>query len=999
MNEQTTISKNREVTSAQDYQFLRQEGLKYIESLSQQLWTDYNAHDPGITMLEALAYVITELGYRTNFEITDLVTGSDGLIQNGTFFTARNILSNAPVTELDYRKLLIDIPGIANAWLVACTSALDQDGFPIPHAAEQNIFINVLEDKLSFANKDKYNTPLPKLWIRGLGKVIVELDSHPLLGDLNSTTLHDGFVSGSNYVELEIIPEFHHWNHTKANLLKYMNKPSKIKDITVTAVNDHLIVKVKRSSNPAQTLRLVLKPNNPSEILLAKAHFNTEATVAGLIQKLLDKKTIVDQVYTEVHHRLHANRNFTEDYISVETVELTPIAFCVDIDLASDADVVEVMAALQIVVENLLNPPLHFYTLSQLLEQGKSSADIFVGPKLIHGFLNDEELVKAQLPTEIHASDIIAEWMKIPGVLSIRNFLMTAYDTFGTPIPNAINKEWRLPLNGAVKPILHLKKSKLLLFKNRVPFLLNESQQLLVAQKVQFLKGQNATYKLLQTKIDLEIPKGTYYPLFQYQSVQEEMPGTYGLGYKPVSDNSTALRKAQVKQLKAYLHFFDQQIANLFSQLYHAKSLLDIPTIHRTYFPQYLEKNPNTNEDFFSKEVYTNDFEWNVNNGERKEDVSLFENQSTFQNRRNRALDHLIARFSENFNAYVLMMHQIANSNTGFGNLTVQPLDMIKDKQHFLKQYADISYHRGLGMQYLNPPVSPYWDTDIRAGYDKRVAALLGINDIRLRDIVTETTVQTQWTLTTSIGSIVFEIVDSSVALSEKWNWAQDNLANNAAYFIAKHAGKFYIYMGTKGEKVVRIDNKFNSFETALSYFNEMIQSIYEFFENFYCIEHILLRPFPFFTDDEKDLFTVCLKDECYEPSNGDPYSFKATIVLPGYIGRFRNLNFRIYAEQIFRQEAPAHCLLKICWVNRADFLSFQNAYKAWLNHYGKFRTTQYFNNPSSTVNTKALKLHRDLLLSIKALNTIYPVGNLFDCVSSEISNPILLGNTSLGTI
>ena len=999
MNEQTTISKNREVSSAQDYQFLRKEGLKYIESLSQQLWTDYNAHDPGITMLEALTYVITELGYRTNFETKDLLTRKDGFIQNGTFFTARDILSNAPVTELDYRKLLIDIPGIANAWLVACTAVLDQDGFPLPHPAEQNVFINVLEDKLSLANKDKYNTPLPKLWIRGLGKVIIELDAHPLLGDLNSTTLVHGFVSGSNYIELEIIPEFRDWNHTKALLLKYMNKPAKIKDITTTVVNEQLIVKVKRTSNTTQTLRFVIKPTDPAEIHLAKIHFSTEANVAAMIQKLLEKKSIVDEVYNEVHRRSHSNRNFTEDYLSVATVELAQISFCVDIDLAPDADVVEVMSALQIVLENLLNPPIHFYTLSQLLGQGKSSADIFVGPQLIHGFLNDEELENAQLPTEIHASDIIAEWMKIPGVLSIRNFLMTAYDAYGAPIPNATNEEWRLPLSGSVKPVFDLKKSKLLLFKSKVPFLLNESQQLLVAQKVQFLRAQNANYKLKQTKIDLEIPKGTYYPLFQYQSVQEEMPGTYGLGYKPVSESSTALRKAQVKQLKAYLHFFDQQIANLFSQLYHAKSLLDIPTIHRTYFPQYLEKNPNTNEDFFSKEVYAEDFELRVFNGEQEEDVSLFENQSTFLNRRNRALDHLIARFSENFNAYAMMMHQIANSNTGFGNLTFQPLDMIKDKQNFLMQYADTSYHRGLGMQYLNPPASPYWDTDIRAGYDKRVAGLLGINDIRLRDIVTETTVQSQWTLTTSTGSIVFEIVDPSVQLSEKWNWAQDNIANNAAYFIAKYAGKFYIYMGNKGEKVVRIDKKFNSFENALSYFNEWIQSVYEFFENFYCIEHILLRPFPIFSDDEKDLFSVCLKDDCSESSNGDPYSFKATIVLPGYIGRFRNVNFRIYAEQLFRQEAPAHCLLKICWVNRSDFLTFQNAYKAWLNHYGKFRTTLYYNNPSTTVNNKALKLHRDLLLSIKALNSIYPVGNLFDCVSSEISNPILLGNSSLGTI
>jgi hypothetical protein len=65
---------------------LRKEGLKYIEKLGNTFWTDYNAHDPGITILEALSYVITELGYRTDFETKDLLTNKNGKILNGSFF-------------------------------------------------------------------------------------------------------------------------------------------------------------------------------------------------------------------------------------------------------------------------------------------------------------------------------------------------------------------------------------------------------------------------------------------------------------------------------------------------------------------------------------------------------------------------------------------------------------------------------------------------------------------------------------------------------------------------------------------------------------------------------------------------------------------------------------------------------------------------------------------------------------------------------------------------
>ena len=55
---------------------LRAEGLSHIQSLSHSLWTDYNAHDPGITTLEALCYAITELGYRSGFDMQDRFFGS-----------------------------------------------------------------------------------------------------------------------------------------------------------------------------------------------------------------------------------------------------------------------------------------------------------------------------------------------------------------------------------------------------------------------------------------------------------------------------------------------------------------------------------------------------------------------------------------------------------------------------------------------------------------------------------------------------------------------------------------------------------------------------------------------------------------------------------------------------------------------------------------------------------------------------------------------------------
>ncbi|MEN0047012.1 MAG: hypothetical protein AAF806_08150, partial [Bacteroidota bacterium] len=49
-----------------DFNALREEGTAYIAQLGHELWTDFNTHDPGITMLEVLCYAINDLAYRTD---------------------------------------------------------------------------------------------------------------------------------------------------------------------------------------------------------------------------------------------------------------------------------------------------------------------------------------------------------------------------------------------------------------------------------------------------------------------------------------------------------------------------------------------------------------------------------------------------------------------------------------------------------------------------------------------------------------------------------------------------------------------------------------------------------------------------------------------------------------------------------------------------------------------------------------------------------------------
>ena len=114
-----SLSKENPLLPAEDYVALRKEGFNQVEKLGSDLWTNYNNSDPGITILEAVCYAITDLGYRTEFDIKDLLAPEKltGDTWKEIFYTARKILHSTPLTISDYRKMIIDIKGVLNAWI------------------------------------------------------------------------------------------------------------------------------------------------------------------------------------------------------------------------------------------------------------------------------------------------------------------------------------------------------------------------------------------------------------------------------------------------------------------------------------------------------------------------------------------------------------------------------------------------------------------------------------------------------------------------------------------------------------------------------------------------------------------------------------------------------------------------------------------------------------------------------------------------------------------
>ncbi|HEY8023223.1 MAG TPA: hypothetical protein VIF60_01565 [Burkholderiaceae bacterium] len=116
------IPRNRPDPDSLDFDALKKQGVALNQELSGKNWTDYNQHDPGVTILEQLCYGLTDLAYRSGFPVEDYLGDKNGRIDydRAALFRPQDILPCRPVTANDYRRLLYDaIPEIEDVWLKA----------------------------------------------------------------------------------------------------------------------------------------------------------------------------------------------------------------------------------------------------------------------------------------------------------------------------------------------------------------------------------------------------------------------------------------------------------------------------------------------------------------------------------------------------------------------------------------------------------------------------------------------------------------------------------------------------------------------------------------------------------------------------------------------------------------------------------------------------------------------------------------------------------------
>ncbi len=120
MNEIHGIKRSDHRESESSFERLCEEGVRLAQAASGNRWTDYNLHDPGVTLLEQLCYGLTDIAYRVDFPVADHMSGPGNVIAFGqlALHPPDVVFPCRPTTPLDYRRVLLDqVSGLDDAQL------------------------------------------------------------------------------------------------------------------------------------------------------------------------------------------------------------------------------------------------------------------------------------------------------------------------------------------------------------------------------------------------------------------------------------------------------------------------------------------------------------------------------------------------------------------------------------------------------------------------------------------------------------------------------------------------------------------------------------------------------------------------------------------------------------------------------------------------------------------------------------------------------------------
>jgi len=656
---------------------------------------------------------------------------------------------------------------------------------------------------------------------------------------------------------------------------------------------------------------------------------NTPSVLSISVEKNESNKILTDPALIKnIQSLLSSCRNLCEAPAEIKILKQLKIVVKAIVTIDTDTDKEETLAEILLVTRNILSPPVKLYNLNELLELNLPIEEIFAGPKPVNGIIMEEELKSKQ--TRIDYNGILKGIMQVTGVLTVEDFAVSDGKTEQTEdsvTGIAIDEDHAayLDLDKTIENIhLYIKDVKCNINAELV-------KNIYFGKKDAFKRP----YDLKNGKdlLDISLPAGNDRDIENYFSIQNNFPEVYGVGKRGLASSVGALRLAQAKQLKAFLLFFEQILANEFSQIANAKKLFSIDrNLPPAYYYQPLYNVPGISELLkpFTDRLKTNTkpgVAWEIFKKDPKNNYvtglnDIINTPEENLRRRQLFIDHLLARFNE-----LIFTFKYASDNS-----FEYAEEDISIKEEILRNYVDISSARAC---------AAFIDKETGlvnlSGLEKKLRILLSINDDALKSVIAlvdkyleeyfggkSSTVNDEnkkedvrKLIRNQFLSIYGNVLLTGIEDTEKYfsgyNYAMDD-SDHAARLKQVIAGDD---AGDDTEKLIELITK--------------LANVYNEFERFYLIEHSLLLP-----------------NNSEAPA--DFYPYRISLVFSDFPARFKKKEFQDYVKWQVFQFSPAHIQISILWLS-VEFNSFEKLYFSWLNN-------------ADPLNTAPAKQLTDFLLS-----------------------------------
>jgi hypothetical protein len=379
------------------------------------------------------------------------------------------------------------------------------------------------------------------------------------------------------------------------------------------------------------------------------------------------------------------------------------------------------LAQVYYALNNYISNYIQFYTYDQRIAAGESVGEILIGPRLENGFILDIDLLPRRRVIEI--SKLPPLLVGIAAVESVFSFDVTSDSTSEIVTPGMI----RIKKRNA--PFFDYQSVASLIAKPNSPLKIYSGDQQIT--KVDQTKI-NAYYQSLTARkavssysfkdqLGPQISQGQFRNIKKYHSLQALFPASYGLQSDHSFDGYSKLKKAQIKQLKAYLMMFEQIIADHQAQMANLDELLSFHSevkarkpLCKTYYAEGLYDAPGAEfilkaYDVYKKENgFISEYPYTTWNDFKADDWNLYEaflgqDKTTEKNnikRKDKLLSHVYARLGQEYD-----LEPLVELNPHYGNYDLARVEIVSE---LLKDFG--LYGENLGRSYFSAKKSPIID-------------------------------------------------------------------------------------------------------------------------------------------------------------------------------------------------------------------------------------------------------------------------------------------------